>query len=150
MLSIQQSELDALLARYAPKVEEIVKESVGLSGRVLLDLLTPVVGDLAVDILAREAPVITGFSKTKAKAHLNRAQVAVCDLILPESRAGREGEKHGIFENLPLGEAWAILGISGFRRRVRAAILGRLREKAERMLEECARKGILIERSRRA
>jgi hypothetical protein len=70
-------------------------------------------------------------------------------LILPESRAGRDGEKHGIFENLPLGEAGALLGIAGFRRRVRASILGRMREEAERMLEECARKRILIERSRR-
>jgi hypothetical protein len=140
--SIQQSELDALLALYGPQVEDIVSRSDGLSARALLDQLTPVVGDLAVDILARESAVISRLSKAKAKTHLNRAQVAVLERILPENiPAGEEHGHHGIFENLPLGEAWALLRIKGFRRRMRAAILGRMREESARMIQKCGGAG---------
>jgi hypothetical protein len=140
--NIRQSELEALLAQYHPRVQAIVSKSAGLSARILLDRVSPVMTDLAVDILARETPVISGMSKTKAKAHRNRSQIAVLDLILPgKIPAGRDADHHGIFENLPLGEAWGLLRLSGYRRRLRAALLASLREETKRMLEECAREG---------
>jgi len=81
------------------------------------------IADLAVDLLARETSVITGMSKTKAKTHLNRAQEAVVDLILPEKiPGGREADHHGVFENLALGEAWGLLRLSSYRRRLRGAL----------------------------
>ena len=140
LLSIRQPEVEALLTHYIRRVRAIVSESVGVSARMFLDRITPVMADLAVDILAREAPVISGVSKTKAKVHLNRAQTAVLDMILPEKvPAGRDADHHGIFENLPLGEAWGLLRLSGHRSRLRKALLARLREETKRMLQECAR-----------
>ena len=137
LLTIRQSELDALLALYNPRLNAIVSESAGLSARALLDRVTPMMADLAVDILARETSVIAGMSKTKAKTHLNRAQVLILGLILPEKvLAGREAEPHGIFEHLPLGEAWGLLRLRVFRRRLRAALLARLRKETKRMLQE--------------
>ena len=138
LLTIHQSELDALLALYNPRLNAIVSESAGLSARALLDRVTPMMADLAVDILARETSVITGMSKTQGKTHLNRAQEAVVDLILPEKiPVGREADHHGVFENLALGEAWGLLRLRVFRRRLRAALLARLRKETKRMLQEC-------------
>jgi hypothetical protein len=142
LLSIHQSEREALLALYNPRVEAIVTNSAGLSARILLDRITPMVADLAVDILAREYPVVASLSKTKAKAHLNRAQLAVVDLILPEKTpAGQEGDRHGIFENLSLGDAWGLIRVPSYRRRLRATLLAGLREKMKRMMQECASEG---------
>jgi hypothetical protein len=147
LLSVRDSEIEALLTFYRPRVQAIVNESAGGSARVLLDRITALMADLAADTLAREAPAIADLSKTKAKRHLRCAQLAVLELILPEKiPAGQEEQPQGILEDLPLGESWGLLRLPGYRRRVRAALLARLRKEADRMLRESPAKVFAADR----
>jgi hypothetical protein len=132
-------EIDAILRHYDLPLRTALEEGpVGLSPRATLDRLIPVMSNLAADLFAREEPVVAQMSKTKARSHLNQAEEAVLQLILPTVIAGQESGRHGIFENLPLGEAWGLLRFPSFRRRLRRALLERMRDENARMIMECA------------